>query len=116
MRIERIPRDLMLTFDAIRPYEFDESFFDRLGSGDVDVRGLSRERVMRDIAFLQDRGALVLIDVHGYGRHFALTPEGREYRREIAIETVSVVGRSVAQLATGACGGLAVFLLSRFLG
>lgn len=32
MRIERIPMDLMLTFEAIKPYEFDEAFFTKLGT------------------------------------------------------------------------------------
>lgn len=115
MRIERIPRDLMLTFDAIKPYEFDETFFTRLGNGEISIRGLSPERVIQDIRFLRDRGALEFIDVPMYGRHFVLTPEGREYRREIRIERFAALGRAAIQLAAGACGGLVVFLLGHLM-
>lgn len=114
--MEKLTRSLSVTLDAIREYEYDESFMGRLYAGDSPIKGMHPKRLVGDISELRDLGYLKVFVYRGMADSFSLTALGRDYRRNRALDALRAVGRYAFQLLVGASGGAVALLLGRLLG
>ena len=91
-----------------------------LESEGTDLRGLSYDDVLLYADELEDMGLLALVHLpepYGDGdTGMRMHSAGAGYFQDSKIEVAKSCLRFAGQLLTGACGGLAVFLLGRLLG
>lgn len=113
--MRRLNGELKRLLKAIEPYEYDETFFDRLGSGEIDVLGFDPKRVVTEMRELVSAGAIRIYESRGVCEHFYLMSDFRCYTRERAVQLASSALDRLLQLFMGASGGLVVFILSKLV-
>lgn len=106
--------------DAIKVWDDDPKFFDKLSKGSVSVLGMPESKVRMMAYELDDAGYLKLLFTELNGRAKGLDPLGFTlssdafcYRHEYCVNLVLPV---LLQLLGGVSGGLAVWLLTRVFG
>lgn len=114
--MEKLTKSLAETLDAIKPFDGDEAFMKELVGQRSPLPGYTPNRLLHDIAELEQHGMLKVFVYRKVPSCFDLTSAGRDYRRNHALEVAKSVGRYTFQLLVGASGGVVVLLASKLLG
>lgn len=111
----KLTKSLAETLDALRPFEGDEAFMQKVYEAESPIDGMSARRLVTDIGELQTLGYLKVFQYAGKADSFDLTSLGRDYRRNRIEEVAKTVGRYAFQFLVGASGGAVVLLLGKLL-
>lgn len=111
----KLTKSLAETLDALRPFDGDEAFMQKINEAESPIAGMSARRLVADMGELQTLGYLKVFQYAGKADSFDLTSLGRDYRRNRIEEIAKTAGRYVFQLLVGASGGAVVLLLGKLL-
>lgn len=111
--MNRLNSKLRDALAVVTPFSDRTGLFPAMLSGELDMRGMTRNELITCIQELENIGMLEVFEVAEDGSDFViiLTSSGASYFHDCKVEVARSVGRYLMQLLVGASGGLVVWVL-----